>query len=77
MENDRLTAQCNGEHVGATIDSSGMLATGKHCIINSLRGAPRPAVKCGPFAHNCGEFILPAARALTERPYVHTMTLCV
>ena len=57
------------------MNSSGMLATGKHCIMYPLRGAPRPAAQCYHFAGNCGESALPAARAINERPCIHAITL--
>ena len=35
----------------------------------------RPAVQCCSFAGNFSEFVQPAARALSERPYIHAITL--
>ena len=43
-------------------------------ILDPLRGAPRPdvpAVKYSGFALDCGEFVLPAARAVGDAgPYI-------
>ena len=73
--NYRLYAKCNDVYVGAITDSSGMLATGKHCIINSLRGAPRLARECYEFALVFGEFGVHTARATNGRPYMLAITL--